>query len=191
MIDSIKIIENGFVFTGDKQNRAGRLTLIIQNGRIIEIGIRADALKATYPNAEVIDAAGKIILPGFVDAHHTGESFILRYLTSGQPMSRWNKNPIISRAFDYLRKEATLQEFSTLYRLSYYAALKSGVTTLAEYGIDTPEHSFTASLEAMQQTNQRGFVGLHNGDQIEAARKLRESSIRFAFVIADEENLTI
>ncbi|MGD1044340.1 MAG: amidohydrolase family protein [Bacteroidota bacterium] len=191
MIDSIKIIENGFVFTGDIQNRAGRLTLIIQNGRIIEIGKRADALKATYPNAEVIDTAGKIILPGFVDAHHTGESFILRYLTSGHPMTRWNKNPIISRAFDYMRNEATPQEFLTLYRLSYYAALKSGVTTLSEYGIDTPEHSFTASFEAMQQTNQRGFIGLHNGDQVEAARKLRESSIRFAFVIADEENLTI
>ena len=190
MSDSIKIIENGLVFTGDKQNRAGRLTIIIQNGRIIEIGRRADALKATYPNAEVIDTAGKIILPGFVDAHHTGESFILRYLTSSQPMSRWNKNASISKAVDYLRSEATFQEFLTLYRLSYYAALKSGVTTLAEYGIDNPEHSFPATLEAMQQTNQRGFIGLHNGDQIEAARTLRESSIRFAFVIADEENLT-
>ncbi|MCX6120608.1 MAG: amidohydrolase family protein [Ignavibacteriales bacterium] len=190
MIDSIKIIENGFVFTGDTQNRAGKLTLIIQNGRIIEVGKRADALKATYPNAEVIDAAGKIILPGFVDAHHTGESFILHYLTSGQPMARWNKNPLPSRSLDYVRKEATFQEFLTLYRLSYYAALKSGVTTLAEYGLDNPEHSFPASFEAMQQTNQRGFIGLHNGDQIEAARKLRESSIRFAFVIADEENLT-
>jgi 5-methylthioadenosine/S-adenosylhomocysteine deaminase len=190
MNDSMKIIENGFVFTGDGQNRAGRLTLIIQNGRIVEIGRRAEAIKATHPNAEVIDMAGKILLPGFVDAHHTGESFILRYLTCGQPMSRWNKNPVINRAFDYLHKEATFQEFLTLYRLSYYAALKSGVTTLAEYGIDTPEHSFAAALEAMRQTNQRGFIGLHNGDQIEAARKLHESSIRFAFVITGEEILT-
>jgi 5-methylthioadenosine/S-adenosylhomocysteine deaminase len=191
MSDSIKIIENGFVFTGDKQNRAGRLTILIQNGRIIEIGRRADALKAMYPNAEVIDTTGKIIVPGFVDAHHTGESFILRYLTSGQSMSQWNKIPIINRAINYLRKEATFQEFLSLYRLSYYSALKSGVTTLAEYVLDTPpDHSFTASFEAMQQTNQRGFIGLHNGDQIESARMLRESSIRFALVIADEENLT-
>ena len=190
MSDSIKIIENGFVFTGDMQNRAGILTIIIQNGHILEIGRRADALKAKYPNAEVIDTTGKIILPGFVDAHHTGESFILRYLTSGQSMSQWHKSPIINRAINYLRKDATYFELLTLYRLSYYAALKSGVTTLAEYGLDTPEHSFPASLEAMQQTNQRGFIGLHNGDQIEAARKLHESSIRFAFIIADEENLT-
>ena len=190
MSDSIKIIENGFVFAGDKQKRAGMLTLIVQNGRIIEIGKRADALKVMYPKAEIIDAAGKIILPGFVDAHHSGESFILRYLTYGQPMSRWNKSQIISRAINYLHKEATFQEYLSMYRLSYFAALKCGVTTLAEYGIDNPEHSFTASFEALQQTNQRGFIGLHNGDQIDAARKLRESSIRFALVIADEENLT-
>ena len=190
MSNSTKIIENGYVFTGDKQNRAGRLTVIIQNGRMVEIGRRADALKATYPNAETIDAAGKIILPGFVDAHHTGVSFILRYLTSGQPMSRWNKNPIVTHALDYICKEATFQEILSLFRLSYFTALKSGVTTLAEYGDDTPDHSFTAALEAMRQTNQRGFIGLHNGDQIDAARKLHESSIRFAFVIANEENLT-
>ena len=114
MSDSIKIIENGFVFTGDKQNHAGRLTIIMKNGRIIEIGRRAEALKALYSNAEVIDAAGKIILPGFVDAHHTGESFILRYLTYGQPMARWNKNPAISRAYDYLHKEASFKEFFSM-----------------------------------------------------------------------------
>ena len=191
MNDSIKIIENGFVFTGDNQNRAGRLTIIMKNGRIVEIGRRAEALKALYSNAEVIDAAGKVVLPGFVDAHHTGESFILRYLTYGQPMSRWNKNPTISRVYDYLHTQASFKEFLTLYRLSYYAALKSGVTTLAEYGIDTPEHSFAASLEALHQTNLKGFIGLHNGDQIEAARKLQKSSIHFAFVITDEENLTL
>ena len=114
MNDSIKIIENGLVFTGDVQNRAGKLTIIVQNGRIIEIGRRADALKATYQNAEVINAAGKIILPGFVDAHHTGKSFILQFLTSGLPMSQWNKSPVISRAMRYLREEATYEEFLML-----------------------------------------------------------------------------
>jgi 5-methylthioadenosine/S-adenosylhomocysteine deaminase len=129
-------------------------------------------------------------MPGFVDAHHTGESFILRYLTSGQPMSQWNKNPAINNAFNYLRKEATYEEFLTLYRLSYYAAIKSGITTLAEYGIDTPEHSFAATLETMRQANLKGFIGLHNNDQIEAARKLHETKLRFAYVIENEEKLT-
>ena len=187
---STKIIEDGFVFTGDKQKRAGKLTLLIQDGRIADIGKPAQVLKALHPSAEIINVADKVLLPGFVDAHHAGESFILRHLTSRQPMSRWNKNSTVSLAIDYLRKEATYEEFLNLYRLSYYAALKSGVTTIAEYGFDTPEHSFSAALEAMRQANVRGVIGLHNGDQIDAARTLRETSSRFACALTDEENLT-
>jgi 5-methylthioadenosine/S-adenosylhomocysteine deaminase len=190
MNGSTKIIENGFVFTGDKQHHAGRLTLLIQKGRIVDIGKPLQVLKALHPSAEIINAADRVLLPGFVDAHHTGESFILRYITSGQPMSRWNKNPAVSLAIDYLRKEATYEEFLSLYRLSYCAALKSGITTIAEYGFDTPEHSFSAALEAMRQANVRSVIGLHNGDQIEAARTLRGTSSRFACAITDEENLT-
>jgi 5-methylthioadenosine/S-adenosylhomocysteine deaminase len=190
MNEPTKIIENGFVFTGDKQHHAGRLTLLIQKGRIVDIGKSVQVLKVLHPTAEVIDAAGKVILPGFVDAHHSGESFILRYVTSGQPISLWNKNSTISLAIDYLRKEATYEEFLNLYRLSYCAALKSGITTVAEYGFDTPEYSFSAALEAMRQANVRGVIGLHNGDQIEAARMLHGTSSRFACVITDEENLT-
>ena len=185
MNDSMKIIENGFVFTGDKQHHAGRLTLLIQKGRIVDIGKPVQVLKTLYPSAEIIDASEKVLLPGFVDAHHAGESFILRYVTSGQQMSRWNKNSAVSLAADYLRKEATYEDFLNLYKLSYFAALKSGVTTIAEYGFDTPEHSFSAALEAMRQANVRGVIGLHNGDQIEAARTLRGTSSRFACAIAD------
>ncbi len=190
MTGSIKIIKNGFIFTGDKQNRAGQIALLIQNGRITDLGKPSQVLKTMYPSAEIIDAAGKVLIPGFIDAHHTGESFILHYLTSGHQMSRWNKNQSIQRAFDYLQKDATYEEFLSLYRLSYYAALKSGVTTLAEYGMDNPEHSLKAAFESMQQVNVRGFIGLHNGDQMEAAQMMRDKSIRFALGIADEENLT-
>ena len=190
MNESTKIIENGFVFTGDKQHHARRLTLLVQKGRIVDIGKPVQVLKTLHPSAEIINAADKVLLPGFVDAHHAGESFILRYVTSGQPMSRWNKNSAVSLAADYLRKEATYEDFLNLYKLSYFAALKSGVTTIAEYGFDTPEHSLSAALEAMRQTNVRGVIGLHNGDQIEAARTLRGTSSRFACAIADEENLT-
>ncbi len=190
MSESVKIIENGLVFTGDKRNNAGRLTLLIQNGHIVDIGKPIQALKALHPSAEFIDASDKILLPGFVDAHHAGESFILRYLSSGQPIVRWTKNSIMSKALDYLRKEASYEDFLNLYRLSYCAALKSGITTIAEYGFDTPEHSFSASLEAMRQTNIRGIIGLHNSDQIEAAKKLHDTSCRFACTISSEEDLT-
>lgn len=190
MNDSIKIIDNGYVCTGDKQNRAGQMTILIQDSRIIDIGKPTQVLRAQYPAAEVIDAKGKILLPGFVDAHYSGESFVLRYLTYGQPMARWSKVPRIRRAMEYVQREASREEFQTLYRLAYFAALKAGITTLAEFGIDNPEHSFAAAHDAMQQVNLRGFIGLHNGDQMEAAQQLRNTPVHFAVVIADEDELT-
>jgi 5-methylthioadenosine/S-adenosylhomocysteine deaminase len=190
MNESTKIIEGGFVFTGDKQNRAGRFTLLIQKGCIVDIGKPVQVLQSLHPSAEVIYAADKVILPGFVDAHHTGEAFMLRHFTAGQPMSRWNRNSDVNHAYEYLQKEATYDDLLKLYRLSYCAALKSGITTIAETGFDTPEYSLSAALEAMRHANIRGVVGLHNGDQIEAARMLRGTKPRFACTITDEENLT-
>lgn len=190
MNESTKIIDNGIVFTGDHQHHAGKLTLLIQGGRIVDIGKPVQILKAMHPSAEIIDANGKVILPGFIDAHHSSETFFLRYLASNYSISRSSKNSIIQGVNDYMRKEASYEDFLGLYRLSYYAAVKSGVTTLAEYGFDTPEYSFSASVEAMRQSNIKGIIGLHNGDQIEAAKKIRDSSLRFACAIADEDNLT-
>ncbi len=190
MDDSIKIIENGFIFTADAQNHSGFLNILIRNDRIADIGKPAQVLQSLYPSAEVVNASGKILIPGFVDAHHTGESFILRYLTAGIPMSQWNKTQAISNVFEYLKKNATYEEFLSLYRLSYYAALKSGITTLAEYGIDTPENSFAAVVEVMRQVNLKGSIGLHNSDQVEAAKKLHENRFHFGCVIENEDKLT-
>lgn len=89
----VKIIENGFVVSGNVKNQLGCMTVIVQGNRILEIGKRADAVKPQFADAEVIDAAGKIIFPGFINAHYRGESFILRFLTTAVPAARWGKQP--------------------------------------------------------------------------------------------------
>jgi imidazolonepropionase len=41
----------------------------IVDGRIASVGTRAEIERAFTPNTEVVDAGGRIVLPGFVDAH--------------------------------------------------------------------------------------------------------------------------
>ncbi|MFZ1976798.1 MAG: hypothetical protein WAV76_02485, partial [Bacteroidota bacterium] len=106
----VKIIENGFVVSGSAKNQIGCMTLIVQGNRILEIGRRADAVKVQFANAEIIDAAGKIIFPGFINAHYRGESFILRFLTASLPAARWGKTASVRAAIDYLRSKATYEE---------------------------------------------------------------------------------
>ncbi len=40
-------------------------SMLIRNGRIVEVGTNI----AIDPETEVIDAGGRVVLPGFVDAH--------------------------------------------------------------------------------------------------------------------------
>ncbi|MEC8948647.1 MAG: amidohydrolase family protein, partial [Candidatus Thermoplasmatota archaeon] len=53
--------------TGDVMGRVElhtRSDVAIRNGRIVEVGRKLD-----YPDAEVIDVRGKVVVPGFVDPH--------------------------------------------------------------------------------------------------------------------------
>jgi len=56
------LIQNGFVI--DPANRVqGKLNLLIENGKILSVS--EDAV----PSDRIIDAAGKIVCPGFIDVH--------------------------------------------------------------------------------------------------------------------------
>jgi len=43
--------------------------MLVRDGRIEQVGPSNEIAKALRPDAEVIDANGKVVLPGFVDAH--------------------------------------------------------------------------------------------------------------------------
>ncbi|MER6997308.1 amidohydrolase [Streptomyces sp. NPDC000410] len=44
--------------------------LAVRDGRIVWLGADADADRWTGPDTEVVDAAGRLVLPGFIDAHN-------------------------------------------------------------------------------------------------------------------------
>lgn len=190
MNESLKIIENGVVVTCDPQDRLGQLTMLIKGDRIAEISNRAEVLKALYPAAEVIDARGKIVLPGFVDAHLHGESFVLRLFTSLKPYARWRRETDVKKAFDFVYGHADQPDLASIYRLAYFTALKSGVTTIGEFGFDHLDRPLNAAFETMRRADVRGVIGVHNGDQIERCRTLPHQSIRFALAVPPEEEVT-
>jgi imidazolonepropionase len=43
--------------------------LHIRDGRIVAVGPRADIERSLSPDTEIVDAGGRIVLPGFIDAH--------------------------------------------------------------------------------------------------------------------------
>jgi 5-methylthioadenosine/S-adenosylhomocysteine deaminase len=166
------------------------MDLLVKDDRIAEISNRGEIMKSIYPNAEVIDASGKVLLPGFVDAHYHGESFVLKQFTQPFPASRWNKEGLVRRVLPYVHREATKEELVVAYRSAYFSALKSGVTTLAEYGFDNLDVPFQAALESLRRADLRGVLALHNGDQVERAKASVHPTVKFAVASPPEEELT-
>lgn len=187
--DSVKIIDRGYVFTADHQRRAGRFSILIRNDRIAEVSARGEVFKAMHPTAEVIDARGKIVLPGFIDAHIHGESVLLSSVTEGRPMARWDREADVRRSVEFL-SSATPDELKDIYELAYFSALKAGVTTLAEAGWDRQDLPLNASVDAARRAEIRVTIALHNGDEVEAAPRLKHPAIRYAVSMPDEESLT-
>ncbi len=190
LTETTKIIENGIVATGDNQNRIGPFAVLIRNDRIVDVAQRSEPLKNQFPNAEVIDAKGKVLLPGFIDAHYHGESFLLRHIIGIAPMAHWERDRRFKAAYAYLNRDASREDLDSLYRIAYFNALKAGITCIADFGLDNLDFSPTASFEAMRRAELKGFIGLHNGDQIEKIRQLQNPSIRFAVTISGEDELT-
>ncbi|GJQ21314.1 MAG: 5-methylthioadenosine/S-adenosylhomocysteine deaminase [Bacteroidia bacterium] len=190
-MDSVKIIENGFVVTCDGADRAGVMAILVKGDRIAELNPVAAGLRARYPNAEVIDASDKIILPGFVDAHYHGESFALRMWTDRIPLARWNRVAEIRLAFSYLQRTASKEELIPMYRAAYFSALKAGVTTISEFGFDHLDVPFAAAREALRRSDLRGFVGIHNSEQMDHAKADSASGPLSSLVLPAEEDLTL
>src|SRR5213083_2959404 len=62
------IVTNAAVYTVDKQHPKAEAIAVIRD-RIVAVGSRADIDLWRGPQTKVIDAGGKLLLPGFNDAH--------------------------------------------------------------------------------------------------------------------------
>jgi 5-methylthioadenosine/S-adenosylhomocysteine deaminase len=152
--------------------------VLIDGNRIAAVGPKLDA-----GDAEVIDAKGMIVMPGFIDTHHHQFETALRgfladciLVNDGQPHS----------AFNYY--EHMLQKFSMVYRphdvyvnelFGSIAQLDAGVTTVMDVSQihHSPEHS-DAVVQALKDAGRRAVFGYFEGwgDRAkypEDARRLR------------------
>ena len=150
-------------FTGD---------VLVDGGKIVGLDKNLPQAEATT----VIDGAGKLVMPGLVDAHfHSGDAF-LRGRYERLPLELWMLycypiilGPTVSDRLLYLRSALVAME-----------ALKNGVTTLSDDFIDRPFQSLDrlgAVFQAYDDAGIRANVScsvadLHAFDTMAGARDL-------------------
>lgn len=126
------LIGNGRLVTRDEglpylENGA----VVIENDAIKEVGNYAD-LKAKYPQAEELNAQGKVIMPGFVNAHeHIYSAFARGMALDGPPNTNFLE--ILDGLWWRLDKALTLEDVKYSAYVTLLDSVRFGVTTTYDH----------------------------------------------------------
>ena len=151
-----QLIINAVVVTVDPQRRVlWDGALLIRDDRIADIG-STEELKAKYPAPHrTLDAAGKVIFPGFVNNHTHLFQTLLKGIGDDMELGDWLSHMMFPAAV-YLEPEDTYHAAM----LGLSEALHSGVTTTVDYMHCHSKPGLTDGIcRAVKDLGVRGIVG--------------------------------
>ncbi len=143
-----KIFRNALVLTMDEELRQFAQGAVAVNGeKIVAVGAEEEIL-ADYETEEMIDAGGKILMPGLVNAHTHVPMTLLRGLADDLRLDVWLMGYMMP-----VEREFVTPEFVRLgTQLACAELIRSGVTTFADmyyFEDDIAEVTAEAGLRAL------------------------------------------
>lgn len=126
--DSILIVANGTVVTMDAARRVlSPGSVAIQDGRIVAVDA-PPVVSERYPGARMIDASGRVILPGLVNTHTHAPMVMYRGLADDLALMDW-----LQRYIFPAEAKTVSPEFVRIgTRLAALEMIRSGTTTFAD-----------------------------------------------------------
>ena len=126
------LIANGRLFTRDpKRPYIADGGVVTEDDKIVAVGTAAD-LKARYPQAELIDAHGQLIMPAFINTH----THIYSGLARGLSINGYNPTnfyEILDGMWWKLDRELTLEDTRASAYATYLECIRNGVTTVFDH----------------------------------------------------------
>ena len=165
------IVGNGLLITLDADSKVIRDgAVVIEDGIIRETGDTAN-IKARYPNAEFIDAQGKVIMPGMINTHMHLYSTLARGMALKDPPPRTFVQ-ILERLWWRLDKTLGPEDVYISSLVPIIDCIRFGVTTILDH------HASPMSVP---------------GSLDECAKAVEEAGIRacLAYEVSDRDGLEI
>ena len=124
--------ENGVVVTLGKKNRVIWNGSVIVDGENIAAVGDASELKKRYPDAEAVDCAGQIVLPGFICAHHHFYSTMARGMAiPGEPASNFVE--VLERLWWKVDKAIDGEDITLSAQIPLIECIRNGTTTIIDH----------------------------------------------------------
>lgn len=126
------LIGNGKVITRDNENplvEGG--AVLVEGTTILKVG-KLEELKAKYPDAEFVDAKGKLIMPGLINTHN----HIYSAMARGMSINGYNPNgflEILDGLWWTIDRHLTLEQTKQSAIATYIDCIKNGVTTVFDH----------------------------------------------------------
>ena len=165
--------------------------VLIEGDRIVQVAASIDA-----PDATVIDAAGKIVMPGFIDTHHHQFETALRSQLAHGILVNDGRAANATNYYDTI-----LQQFSMAYRpedvyinelFAGISQIDAGVTTVMDVSQihHSPEHS-DAAIEGLADAGRRAVFGYFEGHGDRAQYPQDARRIKQQYFASDDQLLTM
>jgi len=165
------LIKNGYVITMDPQrNVFTKGAVAVEGTEIVETGISED-LEKKYGDAEILDAGGKAVLPGLIDAHTHLYQILFRGLGDDLSLSEWLKECIWPLSYNLTRDDSY-----TAALLASLEMIKTGTTTFADsHYINRDKNCHDGIAQAVSETGIRGVLGRATVDAFPTPEAFRET----------------
>src|SRR5271165_1934497 len=133
--------------------------ILIENGRIAAI---TSAHEEPQPDARLLDGRGKLVIPGFVNAHYHSHDVLARGMFEDIPLELW-----IALAILPPTRVLTADEVRLRTLLGAIDCLRNGITTVQDMLGCGPgsEEQVEAVIEAYKEVGIRCVLGLQVGNR--------------------------
>ncbi len=169
--------ENGIVVTLEKENRVlWDATVVVDGERIAAVGYAA-AMKQRFPDAEVVDCSGKIILPGFICTHHHFYSTMARGMSiPGEPAANFVE--ILERLWWKVDRALSDEDITLSAQIPLIECIRNGTTTVIDHHASPGHREGSLDLieNAVRQAGIRASLCYEVSDRNVMAGGLQENA---------------
>lgn len=149
------ILSNCLIITNDENNNFYENGAVLIKDKLIEdVGENQDILKK-YPDEEVIDLKGKLLMPGMICAHSHIYSAYARGMAVSKPTDNFFN--VLENLWWSLDRELTTEDVRLNALTTYMESIANGVTTVIDHhsGPNSVENSLFTLGEAAKEVGIR------------------------------------